>query len=63
MSQKPEEKEVTVARFYWKFAAFNFINKRWRECTRLYAVLTKSFAEFISTVEALEYFKSRFLFL
>ncbi|KAL6262717.1 hypothetical protein P5V15_005509 [Pogonomyrmex californicus] len=28
MSQKPEAKEVTVARFYWKFAAFNFINKR-----------------------------------
>lgn len=28
MSQKPETKEVTVARFYWKFAAFNFINKR-----------------------------------
>lgn len=28
MSQKPEVKEVTVARFYWKFAAFNFINKR-----------------------------------
>lgn len=31
MSQKPEAKEVTVARFYWKFAAFNFINKRWNE--------------------------------
>ncbi|XP_076644673.1 C2 and C2B_Munc13-like domain-containing protein staccato isoform X4 [Halictus rubicundus] len=31
MSQKPETKEVTVARFYWKFAAFNFINKRIQE--------------------------------
>ncbi|KAL0130108.1 hypothetical protein PUN28_002009 [Cardiocondyla obscurior] len=31
MSQKPEEKEVTVARFYWKFAAFNFISKRIQE--------------------------------
>lgn len=28
MSQKPEAKEVTVARFYWKFAAHNFITKR-----------------------------------
>ncbi|XP_018351184.1 PREDICTED: BAI1-associated protein 3 isoform X3 [Trachymyrmex septentrionalis] len=31
MSQKPEAKEVTVARFYWKFAAFNFISKRIQE--------------------------------
>lgn len=31
MSQKPEEREVTVARFYWKFAAFNFISKRIQE--------------------------------
>ncbi|XP_076230684.1 C2 and C2B_Munc13-like domain-containing protein staccato isoform X1 [Nomia melanderi] len=31
MSQKPETKEVTVARFYWKFAAFNFIHKRIQE--------------------------------
>ncbi|XP_025987263.2 protein unc-13 homolog 4B isoform X4 [Solenopsis invicta] len=31
MSQKPEVKEVTVARFYWKFAAFNFISKRIQE--------------------------------
>jgi len=30
MSQKPAAKEVTVARFYWKFVAFNFINKRWK---------------------------------
>lgn len=29
MSQKPETKPVTVGRFYWKFAAFNFIHKRW----------------------------------
>lgn len=28
MWQKPETKQVTVARFYWKFAAFNFIHKR-----------------------------------
>ncbi|XP_070154646.1 protein unc-13 homolog 4B isoform X2 [Polyergus mexicanus] len=31
MSQKPEAKEVTVARFYWKFAAFNFIHNRIQE--------------------------------
>ncbi|XP_072759281.1 protein unc-13 homolog 4B isoform X4 [Anoplolepis gracilipes] len=31
MSQKPEAKAVTVARFYWKFAAFNFISKRVQE--------------------------------
>ncbi|XP_011687719.1 PREDICTED: protein unc-13 homolog D isoform X4 [Wasmannia auropunctata] len=31
MSQKPEAKEVTVARFYWKFAAHNFLNKRIQE--------------------------------
>ncbi|XP_011878688.1 PREDICTED: protein unc-13 homolog D isoform X5 [Vollenhovia emeryi] len=31
MSQKPEVKEVTVARFYWKFAAHNFISKRIQE--------------------------------
>ncbi|KAK1130865.1 hypothetical protein K0M31_017168 [Melipona bicolor] len=31
MSQKPETKPVTVARFYWKFAAFNFIHKRIQE--------------------------------
>ncbi|CAL1673923.1 unnamed protein product [Lasius platythorax] len=31
MSLKQEAKEVTVARFYWKFAAFNFINKRVQE--------------------------------
>ncbi|KAL6446334.1 hypothetical protein ACFW04_001140 [Cataglyphis niger] len=31
MSQKPEAKEVTVARFYWKFAAFNFIHNRVQE--------------------------------
>lgn len=28
MWQKPETKTVTAARIYWKFAAFNFINKR-----------------------------------
>lgn len=28
MSQRPETKEMTAARVYWKFAAFNFINKR-----------------------------------
>ncbi|XP_076249769.1 C2 and C2B_Munc13-like domain-containing protein staccato [Calliopsis andreniformis] len=31
MWQKPETKQVTVARFYWKFAAFNFIHKRIQE--------------------------------
>ncbi|KZC08060.1 BAI1-associated protein 3 [Dufourea novaeangliae] len=31
MWQKPETKPVTVARFYWKFAAFNFIHKRIQE--------------------------------
>ncbi|XP_066581872.1 protein unc-13 homolog 4B isoform X3 [Prorops nasuta] len=31
MSQRPETKEVTVARFYWKFVAFNFIHKRIQE--------------------------------
>ncbi|XP_025154207.1 protein unc-13 homolog 4B isoform X4 [Harpegnathos saltator] len=31
MSQKPEEIEMTVGRAYWKFAAFNFINKRIQE--------------------------------
>lgn len=28
MWQKPETKPVTTARFYWKFAAFNFISQR-----------------------------------
>lgn len=28
MWQKPETKPVTTARFYWKFAAFNFISER-----------------------------------
>jgi len=46
MSQKPEEKEVTVARFYWKFAAFNFINKRWREILKRSA-LTDSFVDVV----------------
>ncbi|OAD61608.1 hypothetical protein WN48_00759 [Eufriesea mexicana] len=31
MWQKPETKPVTTARFYWKFAAFNFIHKRMQE--------------------------------
>ncbi|XP_067210437.1 protein unc-13 homolog 4B isoform X4 [Linepithema humile] len=31
MSQKAEKKEMTAARVYWKFAAFNFINKRIQE--------------------------------
>ncbi|KOC65121.1 hypothetical protein WH47_04711 [Habropoda laboriosa] len=31
MWQNPETKPVTTARFYWKFAAFNFIHKRIQE--------------------------------
>ncbi|XP_034180927.1 C2 and C2B_Munc13-like domain-containing protein staccato isoform X1 [Osmia lignaria lignaria] len=31
MWQKPETKEVTTASIYWKFAAFNFIQKRIQE--------------------------------
>ncbi|XP_076177568.1 C2 and C2B_Munc13-like domain-containing protein staccato isoform X3 [Ptiloglossa arizonensis] len=31
MWQRPETKQVTVARFYWKFAAFNFVHKRIQE--------------------------------
>ncbi|XP_053984582.1 protein unc-13 homolog 4B-like isoform X1 [Hylaeus volcanicus] len=31
MCQNPETKPVTVARFYWKFAAHNFVNKRIQE--------------------------------
>ncbi|XP_026666631.1 uncharacterized protein LOC113463862 [Ceratina calcarata] len=31
MWQNPETKPVTTARFFWKFAAFNFIHKRVQE--------------------------------
>lgn len=58
MSQKPEVKEVTVARFYWKFAAFNFISKRWNEmfmCVRLMSGTDEELALRFSTV-ALQYF-------